>query len=90
MNGYKGEYIQNDTSFLHIHDYWTNFHHPNKKFFWCNETLLSKLERYIRRKWVRTLPAVEMLIERKKEKDERLNPTSYLKENEKYVESSLF
>lgn len=86
----KGNYIQNDTLFLHIYDYWTNFHHPSKKFFWWNETLLSKLERYIRRKWVQTLLDVDVLIDRIKENNERLNPTSYLEQNKKYFESLLF
>ena len=47
----KGKYVKKDTLFLHIFDYWTNFHNPNKKYFWWHCSLMSKLERHIRRKW---------------------------------------
>ena len=30
----EGKYINEDTLLLHLYDYWTNFHHPNKQFLW--------------------------------------------------------
>ena len=45
--GIKGRHIKEDTLFLRIYDYWTNFHNPNKIYFWWNDELLSKLERNI-------------------------------------------
>ena len=55
----KGKHINKDTLHLHIYDYWTNFHDPHKKFFWYSESLLSKLERHIKRKWKKILPDID-------------------------------
>ena len=46
----KGRHIKEDTLFPNTYDYRTNFHNPNKIYFWWKDELLSKLERNIQRK----------------------------------------
>ena len=58
----KGKYINKNTLHLHVEDYWTNFHDPHKKFFWYSESLFSKLERHIRRKWKKILPNIDVFL----------------------------
>ena len=60
----EGRHIKEDTLFLNIYDYWTNFHSPNKIYFWWNDEPLSKLERGIQRKWKKHLPVVDILFEK--------------------------
>ena len=82
----KGRHIKEDTLFLNTYDYWTNFHNPNKIYFWWKDELLSKLERNIRRK--KYLPVVDILFEKIKAKDIWFNPLDFYKDydSEKYFE----
>ena len=89
----KGKYIKEDTLFLHIDDYWTNFYNPNKIYFLWHTSTMSKLERHIRRKWPRGklnkfLPHVDILFDLIKTKDEGIDPTKIL-DSEKYFESLI-
>ena len=60
----EGRHIKEDTLFLNIYDYWTNFHNPNKIYFCWNDEPLSKLERGIQRKWKKHFPVVDILFEK--------------------------
>ena len=82
----KGKHIKEDTLFLHIYDYWTNFHNPNKKYFWYHESTMSKFERHVWKKWVKFLPDIDVMFERIKAKDERFDPLKCF-DREKYFES---
>ena len=45
---------------------------------------MPKLERQIRKKWVKSLPDIVVFFERMKDKDESVNPLKRLEENELY------
>lgn len=47
---------------------------------------MSKLERQIRKKWVKSLPDIEVFFERIKDKDESVNPLKFLEESELYFQ----
>ena len=84
-----GRKVKKDTLFYNLYDYWTSYHNPNRKFFWWYDQKLWRLEMCIRRKWNRkTLPLVNIIIKKYKEKDEFFDPTQFLNEfdSEKYFE----
>ena len=69
--------------------YWKSYHDPNRKFFWWYDQKLWRLEMCIRRKWNwKTLPLVNIIIKKYKEKDELFDPTQFLNEfdSENYFE----
>ena len=69
----EGKYINEGTLFLHLYDYWTNFHDPNKRFLWWRESIMIKIEKNIRKKWVKDLPDVDFVLERIKANNQRFN-----------------
>ena len=81
--------IKNETSFLNIYDYWTNFH--STICFLEKPGYLFKLERNIRRKWKTHLPNINIFFERVKDMDRQFSPVLYLNDNdyEKYFEKLL-
>ena len=39
--------VKKDTLHWHLIDYWTNLHHPYRKYYWWHKTLMPKLKRQI-------------------------------------------
>ena len=83
----EGKYINEDTLFLHLYDYWTNFHDPNKRFLWWRESIMIKIEKNIRKKWVKDLPDVAFVLERIKANNQRFNSSNFF---EKYDSENYF
>ena len=42
-----GKNVNKDTLHWHLIDYWTNLHHPYRKYYWWHKTLMPKLKRQI-------------------------------------------
>ena len=63
INDPRGKHINLDALFLNLYDYWTEFHHPHAVIRsvaeWSNYVLI-KLERNIRKKWLKDLVNVNM------------------------------
>ena len=86
LNDCFGKSVETDTFFLNLHDYWTNFY--NKKFSFLHSYLMWKLEMYIRNKWSKELPNVNIVFDKYKEGDSFFDPRRFLDEfdTEKYFE----
>ena len=93
LNHCFGKSVKTDTLFINLYDYWTNFHNENKKFYFWHSHLMWKLEMYIRKKWSKDLPKVNIVFNKYKEGDFWMNFTlrnilSYLKigkKNAKFI-----
>ena len=69
LNDCFGKSVKTDTLFINLYDYWTNFHDENKKFYFWHSHLMWELEMYIRKKWSKDLPNVNIVIDKYKEGD---------------------
>lgn len=67
------------------------FHDPNKRSFWWYPEILGKLERNIRRKWVKDLPNVNIILEKIKRSDDSVKPINLFqtKDSKQYFELSI-
>ena len=69
LNDCFGKSVKTDTLFINLYDYWTNFHDENKKYHIWHSHLIWKLEMYIRKKWWKHLPNVNIVFNKYKEGD---------------------
>ena len=88
LNDCFGKSIKTDTLFINLYDYWTNFHDKNKKFYFWHSHLMWKLEMYIRKKWSKDLPNMNIVFDKYKKGDSVFDPRRFLDEfnTEKYFE----
>ena len=89
INDNGGKHIKNETLFLNIDDYWTNFH--STIYFLEKPEYLFKFEKNIRRKWKTHVPNINIFFKRVKDMDGQFTPALYLDSNdcEKYFEKLL-
>ena len=89
INDNGGKHIKNETLFLNIYDYRTNFHIT--VYFLEKPEYLFKLERNIGRKCKTHLPNINIFFKRVKDMDRQFSPVLYLNDNdcEKYFEKLL-
>ena len=57
-------------------------------YIW-KSTALTRLERNIKRKWVDELPNVNLFLERLRERDQTIKPTSFFFDSKSYFEHLL-
>ena len=88
INDNGGKHIKNETLFLNIDDYWTNFH--STIYFLEKPEYLFKFEKN-RRKWKTHVPNINIFFKRVKDMDGQFTPALYLDSNdcEKYFEKLL-
>ena len=80
--------IKKDTLFCNINDYWTTSHDLYKRCFWWYPKTLTKLEKNIRKKWVKDLPNVDIILKKMERGNQSVRPINFLEEYdaEKYFE----
>ena len=72
MSGIRdGPFTSNSDLFDHtfselLQDSWLHFHHPHCRYFWWLKNYISKVERFIRKKWLKCLPKGEIILRRTK------------------------
>ena len=82
-----GKNMKNKILFENIKRFWRNCHHENRRyFFWLGE-LMPRLERNIRRKWLKSLPDVELFLTFVKDKYDCFNPFYFNNNSEDYFET---
>ena len=88
LNDCFGKSVKTDSLFINLYDYWTNFRDENKKYNFWHSHLMWKLGMYIRKKWSKDLPNVNILFDKYKEGDSFFDPRRVLDEfdTEKYFE----
>lgn len=88
LNDRFGKHVKSDTLFLNLYNYWTEFHNPNKRYLWWHTNLIWKLEMYIRRKWSKDLPNVNIVFEKYKQEEAFFDPRRFKDQfdSEKYFE----
>ena len=75
-----GKSVKTDTLSINLYDYWANFHDGNKKFYIWHSHLMQKLEMYIRKKWSKDLPNVNIVFDKYNEGDSFFDPRRFLDE----------
>lgn len=82
-----GRNMKKKTLFENIKRFWRNYHLENRRyFFWFGE-LMPRLERNIRRKWLKSLSDVELFLKFVKDKYDRFNPFSFNNNSKDYFET---
>ena len=76
------------TSFSNIYYLWCLHHFFSMYYIW-KSTALTRLERNIKRKWVDDLPNFNLFLERIRERDQMIMPTSGFFDSESYFEHLL-
>ena len=90
MLGIKdGPFISNSDVFDHmlfelLQDYWVPFHHPHRRYFWWLKNYMPKVERFIRKKWLKCFPKREIILRKIELKDEDFNPIKFKQDSEGY------
>ena len=72
----KMKEFDKQTLFLNIYYFWY-LHQFFSLYLICKSTALTRLERNIKRKWVDDLSNVDFFLERIRERDEEIKPTSF-------------
>ena len=90
----RGKLLENDELFLNIYDFYVLLHGSGnvQAEHWYRWTYLklNKLERMLKKKWkkmekaVKTLPIINVLLNKIKEDDATFSPLAYLNEKEQY------
>ena len=89
----KMKEFDKQTLFSNIYYLWCIHHFFSMHVIW-KLTALRRLERNIKRKWMDDLPNVNLLLEKMRERDQQIKPTSFFFllfffENESYLEHLL-
>ena len=74
LNDCFGKSVKTETLFINLYDYWTNFHDEKKKKCFWHSHLIWKLEMYIRKKWSKDSPNVNIVFHKYKEVDSFFDP----------------
>lgn len=54
--------LYDKTLFSLLKDYWINFHHPHRCYFSSLKSYMPKVEKYIRKKWVKLLSKRKLVM----------------------------
>lgn len=82
-----GKNMKNQTFFKNIERFWKNCHHGNRRyFFWFGE-LMPRVERNIRKRWLKRLPGVELSLKFVKDSCDHFNPFSFNDNPEDYFQT---
>ena len=84
----KMKEFDKQTLFLNIYYFWY-LHQFFSLYHICKSTALTRLERNIKRKWVDELPNVNLFLERLRERDQTIKPTSFFFDSKSYFEHLL-
>ena len=77
------------TRFELLQDYWVHFHHPHLRYFWWLKNYMLKVERFIRKNWLKCLPKREIVLRKIELKDEDFNLIKFKQDSEGYIEKLL-
>ena len=95
MSGIRdGSFILNSDMFDHtffelLQDSWVHYHHPHCRYFWRLKNYMPKVERFIRKKWLKCLAKGEIIFKKIELKDEDFNSKKFKQDSEGYFEKLL-
>ena len=61
--------LEDETLYDLLIDYWIH-HHPTSNSFWWFKRYVSQVEKYIQKRWSDSLPNMEIVLQKIREKDE--------------------